>query len=74
VKLKLRQKSRQESWQDLAHGLAICVFALTAVLMLDGSIHVLMAQTPFGGPRASGAEQVGGVVGWLLSKQSEFYR
>ncbi|MGA9091634.1 MAG: nickel/cobalt transporter [Bradyrhizobium sp.] len=38
-------------------------------------MHVLMAQTPFGGPRASGAEpQMGGIVGWLLSKQSEFYR
>jgi ABC-type nickel/cobalt efflux system permease component RcnA len=34
-----------------------------------------MAQNPFGGPRPSGAEpQVGGIVGWLLSKQSEFYR
>jgi nickel/cobalt exporter len=43
--------------------------------MLDGAVHVLMAQTPFGGPRASGAEpQAGGIVGWLLSKQSEFYR
>ena len=42
--------------------------------MLDGAVRVLMAQTPFGGPRASGAEQVGGVVGWLLAKQSEFYR
>src|SRR6202043_1906262 len=29
---------------------------------------------PFGGPRPSGAEpQVGGFVGWLLAKQSEFY-
>ena len=43
--------------------------------MLDGAVHVLMAQTPFGGPRPSGAEpQVGGIVGWLLAKQSEFYR
>ncbi|MGB8609527.1 MAG: nickel/cobalt transporter [Bradyrhizobium sp.] len=34
-----------------------------------------MAQTPFGAPRPGGAEpQVGGVVGWLLTKQSEFYR
>jgi ABC-type nickel/cobalt efflux system permease component RcnA len=42
-------------------------------MMLDGVTHVLMAQTPFGGPR--GAEpQVGGIVGWLLAKQSEFYR
>ena len=34
-----------------------------------------MAQTPFGAPRPGGAEpQVGGIVGWLLTKQSEFYR
>jgi nickel/cobalt exporter len=33
-----------------------------------------MAQTPFGGPRPSAEPQVGGIVGWLLTKQSEFYR
>ena len=74
MKLRFHQKSRQKSWQDLARGLAICVVSVTVVLALDAAVHLLMAQTPFGGPRASGAEQVGGVVGWLLSKQSEFYR
>jgi nickel/cobalt transporter (NicO) family protein len=63
------------SHSSLARGLAICAAAVFAVLMLDGAIHVLMAQTPFGAPRPSGAEpQVGGIVGWLLTKQSEFYR
>jgi ABC-type nickel/cobalt efflux system permease component RcnA len=34
-----------------------------------------MAQNPFGAPRPSGGEpQLGGIVGWLLAKQSEFYR
>src|ERR1044072_3572558 len=34
-----------------------------------------MAQYPFGAPRPSVAEpQVGGIVGWLLARQSEFYR
>src|ERR1700722_18548435 len=43
--------------------------------MLDGAVHLLMAQTPFGGPRPSGAETPpSGLVGWLLAKQSEFYR
>jgi ABC-type nickel/cobalt efflux system permease component RcnA len=42
--------------------------------MLDSAIHALLAQTPFGGPRPSAEPQVGGIVGWLLSKQSEFYR
>jgi len=58
-----------------ARALAICVAVAVVVLALDGVIQVLMAQTPFGGPRPSGAEpQAGGIVGWLLAKQSEFYR
>ncbi len=67
--------SRQKSRPDFARGLAICVLAMAAVGMLDGVMHVVMAQTPFGGPRPGGAEpQAGGIVGWLLAKQSEFYR
>lgn len=59
----------------LARGLTILVAAAVVILTLDGAINVVMAQNPFGGPRPSGAEpQVGGIVGWLLSKQSEFYR
>ncbi len=58
-----------------ARALTIGVAAAVVVLALDSAVHVLMAQNPFGGPRPSGAEpQVGGIVGWLLSKQSEFYR
>jgi len=58
-----------------ARALTITVAAAAVVLVLDGVIHLLMAQTPFGGPRPGAAEpQVGGIVGWLLSKQSEFYR
>jgi nickel/cobalt transporter (NicO) family protein len=57
-----------------AQGLAICVAAVLVVLVLDGAVHLVMAQTPFGGPRPGGAEpQAGGLVGWLLAKQSEFY-
>jgi hypothetical protein len=53
----------------------VCAAAVAAILALDGLIHVLMAQTPFGAPRRAPAEpQVGGIVGWLLAKQSEFYR
>ena len=54
--------------------LAICAAVAVVMLALDSVLNVLMAQTPFGGPRPSGAEpQVGGFVGWLLAKQSEFY-
>ena len=45
------------------------------MLALDGAAHILMAQNPFGGPRSSAAEpQIGGIVGWILARQSEFYR
>jgi nickel/cobalt exporter len=51
------------------------VAVVLAVVMLDGVIHAVTAQTPFGGPRPSGADlHVGGIVGWLLAKQSEFYQ
>src|SRR5436305_4814865 len=33
-----------------------------------------MAQNPFGGPRPAPEPQVGGLIGWILAKQSEFYR
>jgi ABC-type nickel/cobalt efflux system permease component RcnA len=63
------------SKSGFARALTIGVTAALVALALDGVLHVLMAQTPFGGPRPSSAEpQVGGIVGWLLSKQSEFYR
>jgi hypothetical protein len=43
--------------------------------MVEGALGVVAAQNPFGAPRPSGSEpQMGGIVGWLLAKQSEFYR
>jgi len=54
--------------------MAIGVLVVAAVLVLDGTLHVLAAQNPFGGPRPAAEPQVGGIVGWLLAKQSEFYR
>jgi nickel/cobalt exporter len=55
-------------------GLAICAAVVVAMLALDSVVNVLMAQTPFGGPRPSGAEpQLGGLFGWIFAKQSEFY-
>jgi nickel/cobalt exporter len=52
------------------------VFVVVAVTMLtlDSAVHALLAQNPFGGPRPSAEPQVGGIVGWILTKQSEFYR
>ena len=60
----------------LGRGLALGVAALAAILVFDGALHLLFAQNPFGGPRAGPAAepQTGGIVGWLLARQSEFYR
>ena len=44
------------------------------MLALDGAVHALLAQNPFGGAAPGAEPQVGGIVGWLLTKQSEFYR
>jgi nickel/cobalt transporter (NicO) family protein len=66
---------RPEFRSNFAQGLAACAAVVLVVLMLDGAVHLVMAQTPFGGPRPSGAETPpSGLVGWLLAKQSEFYR
>src|SRR5206468_4626858 len=53
---------------------AITAAAFAAVIVFDASLHALMAQNPFGGPRPAAEPQVGGVIGWILAKQSEFYR
>ena len=58
----------------IKHALALGALAVAAVLAIDGVMHVVAAQTPFGGPRPQVAEQAGGLIGWLLAKQSEFYR
>ncbi|HWX08110.1 MAG TPA: nickel/cobalt transporter [Bradyrhizobium sp.] len=66
---------RQTFRGGVGRGVAICAAAVLVMLALDSVTHILLAQSPFGGPRPGGAEpQVGGLVGWLLTKQSEFYR
>ncbi|MEH2566619.1 nickel/cobalt exporter [Bradyrhizobium sp. AZCC 2289] len=61
---------------NAARHLWLGVAVLAAVVLFDGALHDLLAQNPFGGPRAGAAAepQVGGFVGWLLAKQAEFYR
>ncbi|MCR6733033.1 MAG: nickel/cobalt transporter [Afipia sp.] len=52
-------------------GLAV----LAVALVLDCTVHAAFAQNPFGAPKGAVPDsQVGGIVGWLLAKQSEFYR
>ena len=51
-----------------------CAAIIAAALIADGTLQSALAQNPFGGPPAAHDAQVGGIVGWLLTKQSEFYR
>jgi nickel/cobalt transporter (NicO) family protein len=59
---------------EITRVLAITAAALAAVMVFDAAWHALMAQNPFGGRRPAAEPQVGGVIGWILAKQSEFYR
>jgi ABC-type nickel/cobalt efflux system permease component RcnA len=59
---------------SFGQALLVGILALAALVAVDGAVHVLLAQNPFGGPRPPAEPQVGGIVGWLLAKQSEFYR
>lgn len=62
--------SRNDAWGKLA----VVTVMLLAAVYLDGVVHAVMAQNPFGAPKGAVAEpQVGGIIGWLLAKQSEFY-
>src|SRR5579872_1934289 len=72
--MPMRLPSILVSRRGLTHGLAIGILAAFALLMLDGLVHVVTAQTPFGVPRPSAQPPVGGIVGWLFARQSEFYR
>jgi hypothetical protein len=58
----------------VVRGLAAGVAVLAGIVALDAAAHALMAQNPFGAPRGAAEPQAGGIVGWLLAKQSEFYR
>ena len=68
----MTSNSRSNAKRYLRVGVAV----LAAVVLFDSALHHLLAQNAFGGPRSGAAAepQVGGFVGWLLAKQSEFYR
>jgi ABC-type nickel/cobalt efflux system permease component RcnA len=50
------------------------ILMVAAAMSVDGVLNAALAQNPFGGPRAVPDQQVGGIIGWILAKQSEFYR
>jgi nickel/cobalt exporter len=51
-----------------------CAALVAVAALADATLHAALAQNPFGAPRAAPDAQIGGIVGWLLTKQSEFYR
>jgi nickel/cobalt transporter (NicO) family protein len=67
-------RAAHASRNDARSLILIIAFVLVAAICLDSTLHPLLAQTPFGAPRAAPDAQAGGIVGWLLAKQSEFYR
>ncbi|MCA6115770.1 nickel/cobalt transporter [Bradyrhizobium sp. WSM 1738] len=60
--------------RGLARGVVITAAVFAAVVVFDAAWHAVLAQNPFGGPRPAAEPQVGGIIGWILAKQSEFYR
>ena len=54
---------------------AVALALLLAIAILtDATYHELLAQNPFGGPSPPAEPQAMGVIGWLLTKQAEFYK
>lgn len=60
----------------LARGLLACAAVVLVAGVVDAALHDLLAQNPFGAPRPAPAAEpeASGLIGWLLAKQSEFYR
>ena len=50
-----------------------CVLLFACVFLVVGVVDAALAQ-PFGAPRGGGISDIGGVTGWILTKQAEFYR
>jgi ABC-type nickel/cobalt efflux system permease component RcnA len=60
----------------LARGLLAGAAVIAVLGVADAALHDLLAQNPFGAPRTQQAAEpeASGLIGWLLAKQSEFYR
>jgi ABC-type nickel/cobalt efflux system permease component RcnA len=63
-------------FSPLGRALLACAAVLLVVGLTDAALHDVLAQNPFGAPKqATAAEpEASGLIGWLLTKQSEFYR
>jgi nickel/cobalt transporter (NicO) family protein len=50
-----------------------CALAAIGILLIAAAIDAALAQ-PFGMTRAASPAEIGGLTGWVLAKQAEFYR
>ena len=53
--------------------LAQCALFIVCMGLVLGAIDIALAQ-PFGMTRSQAPPEIGGITGWILSKQAEFYR
>ena len=58
----------------LQQGVIALALLVALVVLADASCHAVLAQNPFGGPRPPAEPPATGLIGWLLTKQAEFYR
>ena len=70
----LRRDAPRNDVERPALIVAHCILLLAFAVLLDTSLHIAFAQTPFGAPRSAAPARADGIIGWLLAKQSEFYR
>ena len=70
---KKANKRTDKSMKTSRQILLTCAAVLAVAVIAGGIIDAAWAQNPFGA-RAAPDAQVGGIVGWLLTRQSEFYR
>src|SRR4029077_20467407 len=52
---------------------ARCVLAIIGILFVAVAVDAALAQ-PFGMTRAASPAEIGGLTGWILAKQAEFYQ
>ena len=66
-----RGEVKKRGWRDIVRLAALAA----GLLLVAGAVDAVLAQAnPFGGPRPpAAAPPIGGIVGWVLVKQAEFY-
>ncbi len=60
-------------WSAPKSSWAQCAFVLAGILFVTIAVDPVLAQ-PFGMTNAASPSEVGGLTGWILAKQAEFYR